>query len=1025
MVMGVPILRDFDHKMESLMFVNPIKKKDYLLGRFLGSFVILILIYSSIVPGIMIGEIMPWSSPEKLLAFNLMTYIRPFLNIVLPILFFGSALFFVSGTLSRKMMVVYTQGIFIFLIFMVTRGIENDFISAVLDPFSFNSLSDVTRDLSPEQINNFQIPFSGVFLYNKIFWVLIGILILAFGYFRFNFNVIRGKSGKNKKSIDVAVNNNSYTIKTPKFSINNGFAAQLTQLLQGSLFYFKSILKEVSFWAIVGSGMLIIIINSVSLGTVYDVDSFPTTTLIIAELQEMSGFFFIIILIFYSGEIIWKEKSVKLNLIHDSLPISEFVNLLSKLIGLILIYIVLMVSLVLSGIMFQTVSGYYNYELDVYFYGFFVELLPLLVIFTILSFFFQIVSNNKFIGYILVMVSFILAIILPVLGISHGLLSFGGGELTAYSAMNGYGHFLEPYLWYKAYWLTFGAIIFAVTVLFTVRGTETGLKNRFKLFKQRLKGRLMTFIGLSFAIFISIGSYIYYNTNVLNKYWESSEKTEFRVGYEKSLKKFEYIAQPKIIGVNLNVDLYPETRDYIAKGEYILTNIYKKDIKEIHVHKMVETQLSLDNVSFTGGATADNQYDKYSYTIYTLNNALKPGDSITMSFEQVFTTDGFEDSGSSTSIVNNGTFFSNKDFPSFGYSKKYELTDKDDRAEFGFADRKNKAKIDDEIELTNGKSGSDADKISFEITIGTSADQTAIAPGNLVRQWKEGGRNYFHYKMDQKMINFYSIVSARYEVKTDKWVSKSDSSSKTVDLEIYYNNGHEYNIDCMMESMKASFDYFTTNFGAYQYKQMRIMEFPSYASFAQSFPGTVPFSESIGFILDINDDEDVDMAFYITAHELAHQWWGMQVVAANVQGKNMVLESLAQYSALMVLKSRYSEEKVQQFLDNQLKMYKKGLQLETKEELPMCLVENQEYIYYRKGAVNMYIFQEIIGEDKVNLALKRFVKDWNAFDPSNTKGRYATSNDLLEYFREVTPEDLQHVVTDLFEKPGEYIRDTE
>src|SRR5687767_5049863 len=42
MIMGVAVLRDFDHRMESLLFVNPVKKRDYLFGRWLGSFVILV-----------------------------------------------------------------------------------------------------------------------------------------------------------------------------------------------------------------------------------------------------------------------------------------------------------------------------------------------------------------------------------------------------------------------------------------------------------------------------------------------------------------------------------------------------------------------------------------------------------------------------------------------------------------------------------------------------------------------------------------------------------------------------------------------------------------------------------------------------------------------------------------------------------------------------------------------------------------------------------------------------------------------
>ncbi len=242
--------------------------------------------------------------------------------------------------------------------------------------------------------------------------------------------------------------------------------------------------------------------------------------------------------------------------------------------------------------------------------------------------------------------------------------------------------------------------------------------------------------------------------------------------------------------------------------------------------------------------------------------------------------------------------------------------------------------------------------------------------------------------------------------------------TEPVDLEIYYQKGHEYNIDRMMRSMKASLDYYSNNFSPYQYQQLRIMEFPRYATFAQSFPGTIPFSESIGFVLDIDDEIDVDMAFYVTAHEVAHQWFGMQVEAANVQGQLMVLETLSQYAAIMVLKQQYSEEKVKQFLALQMDKYKEGLQKESKKEPSLALVENQDYVYYAKGAINMYELQKAIGEENVNLALKRFLEDWNTKNGKQKMqtDRYPTTEDLLKYFREVTPVSQQHIVTDLFEK---------
>ncbi len=1018
MIMGVSVLRDFEYQMESLMFVNPITKKDYLLGRFLGSFSILLFVFSSIFFGMIIGEFMPWQDPKDLLYFDLLAYLQSFISISLPILFFGASLFFVSGALSRNLAVVYTQGIILFVVFMLTKAISNEYLQALLDPFSLTTLSLVTESWTTLETNSQLIPFNGVLFYNKLVWLSLGVLTLVFGYKKFDFNVIKSKRFKSKKQQPVAIQevaNQNNAI--PEVQAQQGFTLKWNQLMHFSWFYFKSICKQASFWAIVICGMIIILINSVNLGTVYGVDSYPATYFIVEELQQTSIYFFIIILVFYSGELIWKERSAKLDLICDATPVSSFINLLGKYIGLLLIYVVLMISLIVSGIIFQSISGYYNYELQVYLYGFFLEIFPFLALYTFIAFFIQAITNHKFIGVLLVLMFFICNVALGLFGFDHDLYFFGGDALASYSDMNGYGHFLRPYLFIKTYWFLFGMILLVVASLFLTRGTETNFLKRLEASSSRLSISLLKFTSVLILAFILLGGYIFYNTNVVNEYWTNSEATQFRVDYEKTLKQFEYIPQPKIVAVNLKVDLYPSKRDYTVEGYYLLKNTNETAIEEIHIQKLIEANIKLENVIFEAGARLDTQYNKYDYSIYKLNESLQSGATIKMDFKQTFTTRGFEESGSNENIVENGIFFNNKDLPTIGYNRKYELSDNEERADYKLAERFIKEGRDHPNEVLNARSGSDSDGIDFEMVIGTAKDQTAIVPGELLKQWQERDRNYFHYKMKQPIIDFYSIISARYELKKDTWQPKSDPISQPVDLEIYYHKGHEYNLDRMMAGMKASLDYYSKNFSPYQYQQLRIMEFPRYAEFAQSFPGTIPFSESIGFILDIDDEKDIDMAFYVTAHEVAHQWFGLQVEAANVQGQHFILESLSQFAAIMVLKQHFPDKKVQQFLELQEEKYREGQRKEASQEPALALVENQDYVYYAKGAIAMYRLQENIGEDKVNLALKRFLEDWNTIDgklKTKTK-RYATSKDLLQYFRDVTPDSQQHLIKDLFE----------
>jgi len=1019
MIMGVAALRDFDYNMESLMFVNPIKKLDYLLGRFLGSFLILLFIFSGLFFGVILADFMPWRDAENLLPFDLWRYGQPFFFIVLPNLFFGSALFFIGGALSRKLLVVYTQGIILLTLYILslqlTQNSAYQSLAALLDPFCYQSIKITVKYWTTAERNAQMIPLENILIYNRLLWTIIGVVILIIGYYGFSFNVVR--DGLIKQKTKIAEKGITPIItKIPTFTIGEGIKNKLFQLQYHSLFYVKSIVKETPFWAIVICGMAIIFINSISLGTSYGVDTYPLTFIVMEDLQEMSVFFFLIILIFYSGELIWKERDAKLSDIYDVLPIAESINLTSKLIGLSLIYIVLMVALIISGVIFQTINGYYYYELNVYCIGFFVEILPSLVLLTMISFFFQVLANHKFIGHLLV-VTFLFMVLIgnQLLDINHGLISFGAGDLGTHSAMNGYGHYWLPYFWFQTYWLAFAALIFLVAILLAVRGRETSLKKRWELSKFSRTNTMVKMSALVAGVFIFSGCYIFYNTNILNGYTSSEKAKRYRANYEKELKKFEYLPQPKIVDVNLSVELYPYERNYTAEGTFILTNTDSIAIPKIYVQKIPQDGINLEAVNFSKEIKVDNTYQKFGYYTYTLTEPLQSGDSLKMEFRQTYSTKGFTENVDKR-IVYNGTFFDNFQLPTLGYNQHIELSDEDDRIELGLSPKAEAAEGNNPRANKESRKGDDSKAINFEIIIGTAGDQIAVAPGHLEKEWKEGNRNYFHYKSTEVMINFYPMTSARYEILQDKWMPQKEGLGQPINLEIYYHKGHEYNLVRMMQSMKKSFDYFTQEFGTYPYQQMRIVETPRYLNRAQSFPSMVTYSESMGFIMNIDEAEDVDMPFFITAHELAHQWWGLQVAAANVQGRKMILESLAQYSALMVLKKHYPEEKVQQLLEMERNRYLEGGGKGSLQEMPLATEDHQNHVYYGKGTLNLYALQDYISEDSVNLALKRFVKDWNSFDGQKTTQRYATTIDLLTYFKAVTPDSLQYLITDLFEK---------
>jgi len=1006
-IMGVAVLRDFEHNTEAILFSTPIKKFHYLMGRFWGSFVILILVASSIPIAFMIGDVWPTREADRLLPFNLLTYWRPFFIFIVPNMFFTGAIFFASGALSRKSIVIYTQGILLLVLYLASqsmlRDLEQKEIAAMLDPFGVRAFNFYTQYWTPGERNTLQIPLEGYILYNRLIWMAVGIVVLFVTHFAFSFNVVRNSLFKSKAAKDDRLLIKPEETKIPIAQQSTGFSTSIGQLVKLTVFYFKMVFKEIPFMAIVIAGMLLMFLNAMNMNEIYGTSSYPTTY---SVLGLLSGFnlFFVIIAVLYSGELIWKERAVNLNLIIDAMPMPDFINLISKFLGLLLVYLVLLFGLIVCGVIIQSAYGYYKFELSVYFSSLYSETLAFLILYTLLSMFIQVMVNNKFLGFAVAIAFFILVGFLGQMGLEHPLFQFGSGSLGTYSDMNVYGHFVTPFTWLQIYWAAFVIFLFAIAVIFSVRGSESVMNMRWKAGKLRLSRQLIFLIAGSVLLFGSTGFYIFYNTNILNDYSNSEQRKDLQVDFEKTLKKYEFLPQPRITAVDLKVDIYPSKRDFVAEGYFILKNKTEKPISEIHIQEDVTPGNTTEYLKFDRKNGVKEKFDKFKYTIYSLAEPLQPGDSLRMDFKTNFITSGFVETGrSNKQVIYNGTFFNNQYFPSLGYDKGGEMSDDNDRKEKKLPERERMMERDDPRGQSMSLFGDDADHITFKIQLSTDKGQIAIAPGYLVKQWDEGDRAYFDYEMDAPMCNFYSMISANYAVKKEKY--------NDINLEIYYHPGHEYNLDHMMEGMRDAIRYYEKNFSPYQYKQLRIMEFPRYAPFAQSFANTIPFSEGIGFISKIDDpDKDIDFTYYVTAHEVAHQWWGHQVMEAGVKGNAMLSESMSQYSALMVIKHKFTPEIVERYLKYELDRYLSGRASERKKEQPLEFVEGQGYIHYQKASLIFYALQDYISEDSVNTAFRRFNKEWRFKDAP-----YPTSADLLKEIRKVTPDSMQYIIHDMFE----------
>jgi aminopeptidase N len=698
---------------------------------------------------------------------------------------------------------------------------------------------------------------------------------------------------------------------------------------------------------------------------------------------------------------VWRARERKMHEIVDATPLPNWAYVIPKTLAVSLVLLATLLISVLAAVLVQLLKGYTSLELGKYFLWYVLPAGFDFILLAVLAVFVQALSPNKYAGWGVMVVYLVLQIIAASIGLEHNLYIYGQSPQQQFSDINGAGSYWKGGWWFRLYWAAFAMILLVAAHLLWRRGTETRLKPRLRRAPARLKGPPGLIAAASLAVLAATGSWIFYNTNVLNEYRTSDENEEFLAQYEKKFIAYEKLAQPTISDVKLDVALYPRELRAVTRGSYRMQNLTDQPVRDVHV-RATDRQMDVVNIAFPDAKLVSHD-EKFGYRIYRLDRPMAPGEARSLSFETKREQKGFRNSGDDTRLVHNGTFLNNLELaPAIGMSRDQILQERSKRRKYGLPPELRPAKLED-LSAT-GKSYFGGGWTTAEITVSTVADQTPMAPGKKVSDVVANGRRTVRFVSDAPILNFFSIQSARY--------AEKKRMHDGVELAVYYHPTHGWNVDLMLNALQTSLDYYQANFGPYQFDQARIIEFPAYAQFAQAFANTMPYSESLGFIADNSDPEKIDYVTYVTAHELGHQYWAHQVIGANMQGGTALSETLAQYSALMVMKKLYGEDKIRRFLKFELDRYLRDRGSELIEELPLARVEGQGYIHYRKGSLVMYLLQDRIGEDAVNRALRSLIAKYKF------KGApYPRSVDLIQALRaETRSPEGQALITDLFER---------
>ncbi len=990
-IVGASIYKDYKYRMHSILYTFPIDKSSYLLGKFLAAISIVLLLTLCVGLAMGIGSMLPGLHENKIGPFRLLGYLQAYGLYVFPNMIIFGAITFAIVTWTRNIYAGFVGILILFLLqVMIEKGLGGmgeGYYLALLDPFGEYLVLFLTKNWTLKEQNNLLLPVSTLVIGNRLIWLTIAGLIFGLSYRCFSFSERIESIFQRKKEIQKASNPKkvhrakvALQTKRQDFSLKQKWSTVWTL----SLVDFKFIFKSKLFLVLAFAALLAAILMLARVSNLDDMALLPATRIMLFFPTIFFTIILTLITFLYAGMLVHRPTLARMNQLIDISPNPDWVFLFSKVLALAKMQVILLSILMMAGIFIQLFNGYDHFEIPLYLFHLYALVFPTLLIWGFASVFIQTLFSNTYVGLFILILAWIGLSGLPQVGIDSMVLLFNKVPELSYSDLNGYAQELGAYFLVQSYWLVFGFILLILSLLFWNRGVPETFGKRLRLAKQRFKGAIFYSFAALVIVFLVLGIQIYQEEQKAQRgaFLEKNQgrlMKNFRANYE----AFTNFPQPKITKVKINLDLYPERHAFYAQGDYVLLNKTEKPIDTLLLRTGFD---ELTRYKFGQPTELLSQDTFMKFSLLKLKNPLLPGDTLSLNFVVENTqNERFE---RNSDVLGNGTFIRKNHFPRIGYSYDDQTTIPVDSAFYEYHSY-----------------GVDADLIEYEAVVSTAEDQVAITPGTLQKTWTRGNRRYFHYKVAEPMEFSFCFNSGRFEKSIEHW--------QDIQLEIFHHPNHDHNLDKMMNGLKKAFTYNTKYFSPYQFKEIRIVEFPqSEGTYATTSGNSIPMSE-IRFLVNADTStQKIDLSFYVPAHELTHQWWGGQVLPARTLGAVMLTESITEYITLQIYKNHYGLQQAHNFLAHQRGRYLRGRTKEEGVEPPLVQVAfEQAYISYGKGTIAFNALCHHWGEDQLNAVLKEFLEDYQS------KGApYPSSMHLVKRLKRAMPDSLQYLIEDMFEK---------
>ncbi len=1045
-LVGTAGLREVTSGVGPLVFSTPVRPTSYLVGKLAGATgaVVIAEVCGALAMAVTLAlrADSAGGTGPALAPFEWQPWAFGALLFVLPNLLFISTFVFLAALLTRRMGTTFLAILPVILGQDLAEALgashPTSVLPSLMDPMGLAALQGATRHWSVAQFEQALPALSGPLLANRLLWLAVTVLLGCGARYALHARARLVAGGRRRRphqgrahhTAAVPLPSADASPLTQARPAASGRARAFAQARAVARFEFRRWSRGLVFLTLLFAGFAVATYSLVDGERVLGVAGLPGSRAIMLAMERATRLTLTLLVVLLTGELVWRERVSGIAATLDAYPASRTVVALGKVAALAAVVTIMVTAFgVFAWALQASLSGAaapFGHVLALIGHSalgaFQLAAVALLL---------QILAGGPTLGYLVVGVALALRIALRAMGHTGGLYSLQGLRLPDFGRLEGIGRGAERALLTHAYWTALALLVVGFVVCWWPRGVAATLAERCHQARARVSlvgAWVLLGLATTTALF---GTGLYRSTEAPGAGWTSPQFRAARALYETTYGHLRDAPVPSVDAIRGDVDLDTSGARMEISGSYRLIHRGAEPLSELLISYEPDlTLLSLEHFAAAPGraphGVSGSPGEAPGTHWVTFDPPLLPGQATYLAFALRFDAGGWGRRPILRWLRKNGTFLLGgtgtheffqgaQVFPKLGYDAARELRSTRHRERYGLAPW-TPGVTPEEYARSRDAAHSSNEWASVDLWVHTAADEVALAPGELVEDSVSSGRRHQHFVSNEPIPAMFPIICGRYEL--------ARGEHGDVALEVHHAPGHGARVPHMLWAIEQSLSYFEQRWGPFPHKTLRVAEVPGGATFACSFPGVMAFAEGMAFTqplgdgvpLPIGGDDAayaVDPILWLVAHEVAHQWWNGQVVAAPALGAELVSESLAQYGAVCVIEEVYGTDVAAATAKEHRERYLRGRSRADRDERTLVHVDEQDHLHYGKGFLAFHALAHQFGREPLDRALALLLKEHGG-----PGGVPLLSTELLAAIEEELPTEAATKVDALFRRIG-------